>query len=106
MARPSNLERMSYAELSKLEAEIARLKADKQSEERAALREKMAAMVREHGFDMGELFGKRRNGKSSVAVKYRDPKNSENTWAGRGRMPRWMVTATKGSKAKKEDFLI
>jgi hypothetical protein len=54
---------MSYAELSKLEVEIARLKAEKQSEERAALREKMAAMAREHGFDMGELFDKRRKGR-------------------------------------------
>jgi DNA-binding protein H-NS len=106
MARPSNLAKMSYAELSKLEVEIARLKAEKQNEERAALREKMAAMAREHGFDMGELFGTRRNGKGSVAVKYRDPKNPENTWTGRGRMPRWMVAATKGNKAKKEDFLI
>ena len=106
MARPSNLERMSYAELSKLEVEIARLKAEKQSEERAALREKMAAMAKDHGFDMGELFGTGRKGKGSVAVKYRDPKNSDNTWTGRGRMPRWMVAATKGSKAKKEDFLI
>src|SRR6476646_11486782 len=106
MARPSNLERMSYAELSKLEVEIARLKAEKQSEERTALREKMAAMAREHGFDMGELFDKRRKGKGSVAPKYRDPKNSENTWSGRGRMPLWMVAATKGNKAKKDDFLI
>src|SRR6476646_4024738 len=108
MARPSNLERMSYAELSKLEVEIARLKAEKQSEERSAVREKMAAMAKEHGFDMGELFDTRRKGKGkgSVAPKYRDPKNSENTWTGRGRMPRWMVAATKGSKVKKEDFLI
>jgi DNA-binding protein H-NS len=106
MARPSNLEKMSYAELSKLEVEIARLKAEKQNEERAALREKMAAVAKQHGFDMGELFNKRRKGKGSVAAKYRDPKNPENTWTGRGRMPRWMVAATKGSKAKKEDFLI
>jgi DNA-binding protein H-NS len=106
MARPRTLERMSYAELSKLEAEIARLKAEKQNEERAALREKMAAMAKEHGFDMGELFHGRRKGKGSVAPKYRDPKNPEDTWTGRGRMPRWMVAATKGSKAKKEDFLI
>ena len=106
MARPSNLERMSYAELTKLEVEIARLKAAKQNEERAALREKISAMAKEHGFEMGELFDKGRKGKGSVAPKYRDPKNSENTWTGRGRMPRWMVAATKGSKAKKEDFLI
>ena len=85
---------------------LRRLQAERQNEERAALREKMAAMAREHGFDMGELFDKRRKGKGSVAVKYRDPKNPENTWTGRGRMPRWMVAATKGGKAKKEDFLI
>ena len=53
-----------------------------------------------------ELFGKGRKGKGSVAVKYRDPKNPENTWTGRGRMPRWMVAATKGRRASKEDFLI
>ena len=88
MARPSNLERMSYAELTKLEVEIARLKAAKQNEERAALREKMSAMAKEHGFEMGELFDKGRKGKGSVAPKYRDPKNPENTWTGRGRMPR------------------
>ena len=106
MARPSNLEKMSFAELCELEDQIARLKVQKQNEERAALKEKMAAMAKEHGFDVGELFGKGRRGKGSVAPKYRDPKNPENTWTGRGRMPRWLAAATKGGKAKKEDFLI
>jgi DNA-binding protein H-NS len=41
-----------------------------------------------------------------VAPKYRDPKNSANTWTGRGRMPRWLAAATKGSKAKVQDYLI
>jgi DNA-binding protein H-NS len=41
-----------------------------------------------------------------VATKYRDPGNPQNVWTGRGRMPRWMVAAMKGGKAKKEDFLI
>jgi DNA-binding protein H-NS len=52
------------------------------------------------------LFGKGRRSKGSVAVKYRDPQNPANTWTGRGRMPRWMVAATKGGKVKKEDFLV
>jgi len=34
-----------------------------------------------------------------------NPRNPENTWTGRGRMPRWLVAATKGGKAKREDFL-
>jgi DNA-binding protein H-NS len=61
-----------------------------------------------HGFDIRELFGGRKGGgkgsRGKVAVKYRD--NAGNTWTGRGRMPRWMVAATKGGTAKKEDFLI
>jgi DNA-binding protein H-NS len=106
MARASNsFETMSYAELSQMEARIGRLKVEKQNAERNELRERVLAMVKEHGFALDDLFGKGRQVKGSVAVKYRDPQNAENTWTGRGRMPRWMVAATKGGKAKKEDFL-
>ena len=108
MARSGELEKMSYAELTKMQADIERMKIGKQSSERAALKEKLANIAKEAGFDLHELFSKggRGKGKGSVAVKYRDPKNAENTWTGRGRMPRWMVAATKGGKAKKEDFLL
>jgi DNA-binding protein H-NS len=64
-------------------------------------------MAKDAGFDIHELFGRGRGGsRGKVAVKYRDPSNSANTWTGRGRMPRWMTATTKGGKAKKEDFLI
>jgi DNA-binding protein H-NS len=107
MARASNgFDTMSYAELAQMEARIARLKIEKQNAERDELRQRILAMVKEHGFEMSDLFGKGRKGTGSVAVKYRDPKNPENTWSGRGRMPRWMVAATKGGKAKREDFLV
>jgi DNA-binding protein H-NS len=106
MARMSSLDKMSYAQLAALRTRIDGLMVVKQSAERAALRQKLADMAKEHGLSLEEVLGKRRKGKGSVAVKYRDPKNSENSWTGRGRMPRWMVAATKGSKAKKDDFLI
>ena len=106
MARASNtLDEMSYAELAQMETRIARLKVEKQNADRGELRERIIAMVKEHGFEISDLFGKGRKGKGSVAVKYRDPQNPENTWTGRGRMPRWMAAATKGGKVKKEDFL-
>jgi DNA-binding protein H-NS len=98
---------MSYAELTELESRISRLKVQKQNEARVSLRNQMSAMAMQHGFDLRELMDGRGKGKrGTVAIKYRDPKNSEHTWTGRGRMPRWMVAATKGGKAKKEDFLI
>ena len=106
MARKGGLEKMSYADLVRMEADIGRMKIEKQAGERNAVRQKLTDIAREAGFDINELFGKAKKGKGSVAIKYRDPKNPENTWTGRGRMPRWVVAATKGNKAKKEDFLI
>jgi DNA-binding protein H-NS len=97
---------MSYVELEEMEAQIARLKIEKQNAECLELRQKLTDMAKQHGFDIHELFAKGRRGKGTVAIKYRDPKNRANTWTGRGRMPRWISAATKGGKAKKEDFLI
>jgi DNA-binding protein H-NS len=104
MAKINGLDKMSFAELAEMETQIEHLKSEKQNAERSALRQRLVDIAKQHGFDIHDLFGKGRKG--SVAVKYRDPKNPENTWTGRGRMPRWMAAATKGGKAKKEDFLI
>ena len=105
MAR-NDLNKMSYAQLSAMEHRIARIKSEKQDAERTALRKKVTDFAKEHGFDIRDLLDGRRKGKGSVAIKYRDSSNRSNTWTGRGRMPRWMAAATKGGKAKKEDFLI
>ena len=105
MARATDLEKMSPAELRGLEAQIGRLIVLKREEARASVKDQIAALARQHGFDVRLIGGsKGRNG--AVAAKYRDPQNPENTWSGRGRMPRWMVAATRGGKVKKEDFLI
>jgi DNA-binding protein H-NS len=37
-------------------------------------------------------------------VKYRNPANAKETWAGRGNRPRWLVAALKGGKKKLLDF--
>ncbi len=106
MARVSDLEKMSYAELSEMEGQIERLKIDKHNSERVAVRKQLTELAKQHGFDIRDLLDGRRKSKGSVAPKYRDAKNPENTWTGRGRMPRWMAAATKGGKASKDDFLI
>src|SRR5882724_5293613 len=103
MARTKNIENMSYAELAAMQARIERMKIEKQNAERAAVRQKLMDIAKEAGFDIHDLIDGRK-GKGKVAAKYRD--GAGNTWTGRGRMPRWMTAATKGGKAKKEDFLI
>jgi hypothetical protein len=49
MARPKSMEKMSLAELSKMQADIERMKAEKQNSERAAVREKIMSVAKEHG---------------------------------------------------------
>lgn len=102
----NSLEKLSYAELAEMRLRIDRLMVDKQNAARGELRQTVTSLAKEHGFDIHDLLGLRGKGKGSVAPKYRDPKNPENTWTGRGRMPRWLTAATKGRKASKEDFLI
>jgi len=47
---------------------------------------------------------KRKGGK--VAPKYRSKKDPQLVWSGRGALPRWMKEEMKGTKLKKESFLI
>jgi DNA-binding protein H-NS len=39
-------------------------------------------------------------------VKYRNPSNRKETWAGRGNRPRWLVAALKGGKKRLADFAV
>lgn len=63
-----------------------------------ATRDKLIAIAREAGYDLGELFGfgkvkgKRGGGAAGGGkiVKYRHPQNATQTWAGRGKRPRWV----------------
>jgi DNA-binding protein H-NS len=105
MAKINGLEKLSFAELGELRNRVDRMMVEKRNSARDELRQNITAMLKDHGLSIQDVFGKGRKG-GIVAVKYRDPKNPENTWTGRGRMPRWLVAATKGSKAKREEFLI
>jgi DNA-binding protein H-NS len=109
MARMRAPENMTYSELTALRARVDRLLGQKKNEARSDLRVKMAELAKAQGMSLEDVVGGkkgRRQGKAMVAIKYRDPKNPENTWTGRGRTPRWMVAALKRRRVKKEHFLI
>jgi DNA-binding protein H-NS len=107
--REGQLDKMSVKDLMALEIEIQELIAVRKQEERAEIKEKLAALAEKSGFSVDELFSKeRRNGggaKGKVAPKYRNPQNQSETWTGRGRMPLWMKALTEKG-AKREKFLI
>ena len=105
-----NLEKLSYAELVELRARIEAETVIRRTEDIAKIREEMTKKAQEHGFSLRDIIqgtpaaGPTKGNK--IAVKYRDPKNPANTWTGRGRMPSWLNEATKGKRAKAEEFRI
>lgn len=101
MALPK-IDKLSYAELLELQERIETALEEKRAEEQAKVLEQAAKLAAEAGFSLDEITssskGKdRRRGK--VAVKYRNPKDTSQTWTGRGRKPKWLVAELdKGKK--------
>ena len=102
-----DLEKLSLEELKTLQSEVsvAILNFEKRKKAEALVELKALALAK--GFSLEELLenykGKRT--KKSVAPKYADPENSENTWTGRGRKPKWFVAGLE-SGFTAEDFAI
>ena len=105
MATINGLDKMSYAELLKLQERIAAAITEKRVEDVAATKEQLRAMAEKAGFSLNDLFGKRGPKKGSGQAKYRNLKDTSQTWAGRGRKPNWLVAAVKKG-AKIEEFAI
>lgn len=88
----------------------------------AVVRRKLAAAAKAEGYSIAELFGggtvpkparaaakARKSTKGyklgKVAPKYRNPADAAETWAGRGKPPRWLATYLDQGR-KLEEFLI
>jgi DNA-binding protein H-NS len=104
MATP-NVDKLSYAELLKLQERIAAAIADKKAEDAQVTKQQLRDLAEKRGFNIDELFGKRGAKRGSGAAKFRNPKDSSQTWTGRGRKPNWLLDAVKKG-GKLTDFSI
>ena len=93
-----NLDSMSTDELWSLHEEITRILSSKFAEEKAQLEEKMRQL------GAASLRAKRRP-YPPVLPKYRNPAHPSETWAGRGKQPRWLSDQLRRGK-KLNDFRI
>jgi len=101
MAKPNGIENLSYAQLIALQDKISAAIVARKAEDAQATKQQLREMAEKAGFDINELFGKKR-AKSAYVVKYRNPANPNETWVGRGRKPSWIVDAIKkGAKIEK-----
>ena len=107
-----DLTKLARKDLSKLKSDIERELKKRERKAKAEAKKKIQAIASEAGFAVTELIAEvkpkrsKSTGKRAKAkIKYRDPKNPKNTWAGRGRMPKWMAAEIEKGK-KKEDFAV
>lgn len=107
----TELRTLSLDELSELYEEIGGILAEKINSEKRRLEERLASLSRNSVRNPAGP-GDRSPGRSAerrkyppVLPKFRNPANPSETWAGRGKQPKWLVSQLRGGK-KIEDFLI
>ena len=86
-----DLEELSLDELKKLQKDVAHeIKNYKDREKKRALAE-VEAFARERGLNPGDLSDLvKRRARKPAKPKYANPADPKQTWAGRGRRPRWL----------------
>ena len=66
----------------------------REKEVKANVLKELKSLAGSHGFSLSDLVkgeeAEARSKSSPVKPKYRNPFNAEETWAGRGRQPRWV----------------
>src|SRR5215467_3539698 len=106
----SKLESLSIDELSALYDRVRLVLTRRIEKEKSKLEETLAnlgkGLVTEgRGVRVAASQGRQRRKYPPVLPKYRNPANRSQTWAGRGKQPRWLVAQLKAGK-KVDDFLI
>ncbi len=86
-------EALPLPELQAFHAELAALIERKQEESRGAALAEISRLAGKAGLSAetvtDHLSGRRRK-RTKLPPKYRDPHNPANTWAGRGKRPKWL----------------
>jgi DNA-binding protein H-NS len=93
---------MSTDELWTLHENVSSILAERIAAEKARLEERLRKITPASG---AIHVRHQRRPYPKVLPKYRNPKNRSETWAGRGKRPRWLVAQLRSGK-KVEDFQI
>lgn len=111
MTKLNGLGSMSYAQLLELRTRIDAALVAAKTAEKKELRARMEAIAAKAGLTLADILntksgvGSRKLKGSKIAVKYRNTKDTSQTWTGRGRKPNWLAAALKKGQ-KIETFLV
>jgi DNA-binding protein H-NS len=101
---PHNLKSMSVDELWSLHELVVSVLARKISSEQAGLEQKLRELGQNTAAGIKKVSHARRP-YPQVFPKYRNPARPSETWAGRGKQPRWLTAELRSGK-KLDDFRI
>lgn len=103
-----DLDQLSLSELKKLQKDVDKAITSFEARQKAVARTELEAKAKELGFSLKQLLDDAPTKKKSAPVKpkYRNPTNTDQTWSGLGRRPRWLTVALTRVGAKLEDFEI
>ncbi|CAM4438155.1 hypothetical protein F901_01354 [Acinetobacter dispersus] len=101
---------LSVEDLKRLQAEAEALIASKKDQAIEDAYNQIIAIADAIGFSVEELLEvgeqkRKKTTRKAVEPRYRNKSNTEETWTGRGKQPRWLVAELEKG-AKLEDFLI
>jgi DNA-binding protein H-NS len=102
--KPHDLESMSVDELWSLHELVVSVMARKISAEKALLDQKLRELGQSTA-DSAKKVSHARRPYPQVFPKYRNPTRPSETWAGRGKQPRWLTAQLRSGK-KLDDFRI
>ncbi|WP_407180074.1 H-NS family nucleoid-associated regulatory protein [Bradyrhizobium sp. STM 3562] len=94
--KPVELERLSIDKLWKLHVEISKILQQRIQQEKLVLEDRLSRLG-------GRAAGRRPY--PPVLPKYRNPDRPSETWAGRGKQPRWLVAQLRSGR-RLNDFRI
>src|SRR5215470_12675951 len=92
----AKLERMSFDDLWSLPVEVTQLLQARIEAEKAELEQRLKAL---------QSLPSGRRQYPTVHPKYRNPENPSETWAGRGKQPRWLTAQLRSGK-RIDDFRV
>ncbi len=100
------LEGYSSAEHGEFRDRVTEAIASKREEEKRELLEEIERLAEQRGLSLEEVIGVRvKKGRAKATPKYRNPKDAEQTWSGRGKHPAWVKEALAGGQ-ELEDLAI
>jgi DNA-binding protein H-NS len=92
--------------LRELQRDLEKEIKERQQQEIKKAHDKILAIAQDVGIPLERLVAtattKKTGSKTKVAAQYRNPTDSSQTWAGRGRQPRWIAEALQGGKTLDE----